>query len=317
MDTKLIPGLNEEEWNLSTPKDNLEGLEKLEDHLSGVQNRHTCQIRTYTGARNDFGYYDPGEPEFLNINKGLLLPGSLRDAVSTIAHEGRHAYQHHAIQFPDQHPELTTAQIESWRDNFLDYTPHDENFERYLSQPVEADAYAYEAKVLRMLNIPTLSRVMLDREENTPTLTRTAEIREPSEVSMAAVSRRDVPAPIGDTEFRSPGSGALEEMRHNFFGEVPQGRASVALADEDAQLLLKEKNNWDHHGRATNLYALRVTGETIPVMKDTIELGFDQASQRFFATCTALEATQLRHHLEELRTKEPMLHRAARHDLGY
>lgn len=243
----------------------------------------------------------------MNINAELLQPGSLRDAVSTVAHEGRHAYQHQSIQFPEQHPELTTAQIETWRDNFYDYTPYDENFERYLSQPVEADAYAFEDTVLRMLSIPTLStsRTIMDSERESPTIDAASSSHETPAGPEQGVPAREIPTPIdNEVIFRSPAPALIEEKRLDFFGEVPEGQAPVALSDDQAQLLLKERNNWDQRRRANDLYALRVNGETVSVANGTVAMGFDQQSQQFFALCDPAAATQLRSHLDELRTKE-------------
>lgn len=51
-----IPGLKEREWQANPPSENLRALQGLETHLSDQQNRQTCEIRTYAGPKNDYGY---------------------------------------------------------------------------------------------------------------------------------------------------------------------------------------------------------------------------------------------------------------------
>jgi len=41
------------------------------------------------------------------------------ELIDTIAHEGRHAYQHYAIEHPGFHP--NTHEVDAWRENFKNY----------------------------------------------------------------------------------------------------------------------------------------------------------------------------------------------------
>jgi hypothetical protein len=79
----------------------------------------------------------------MHLNPELLADSrNLTKAVDTIAHEGRHAYQHYAIEHPGFHPDA--AQTSAWAANFHNYlTAEQYGFEAYRNQPVEADAWAF------------------------------------------------------------------------------------------------------------------------------------------------------------------------------
>ena len=64
------------------------------------------------------------------------------DVIDTIAHEGRHAYQHYAVEHPGFHPD--EHEVEYWRANFETYLqPNLYGFDAYWMQPVEVDARRY------------------------------------------------------------------------------------------------------------------------------------------------------------------------------
>lgn len=62
-----------------------------------------------------------------------------KEAIDTIVHEVRHAYQHKAACRPSRYGrDKLTAQI--WRLNWKNYVSYKQNIERYVNQPVEQDA---------------------------------------------------------------------------------------------------------------------------------------------------------------------------------
>lgn len=74
------------------------------------------------------------------------------DVMETIAHETRHEYQHYLIEHPDKRPSnISEEQVNSWKENFENYIDYEEgkdNFEAYEKQPVEADAFGSQEKMV-------------------------------------------------------------------------------------------------------------------------------------------------------------------------
>ena len=91
-----------------------------------------------------YGGYVRGEG--IVLGQEHLASNDIREITDTIVHEGRHAYQDHAVQTPGflADTELT----ESWRDNWDNYlTAEEYGQELYASQPIEADAWEYGARI--------------------------------------------------------------------------------------------------------------------------------------------------------------------------
>lgn len=90
------------------------------------------------------GYYDP-QTGTMHLSEHLVQDaGSLARAIDTVAHEGRHAYQHHAINNPGFHPDA--AQVRAWAENLQPgnyLTAELYGYEAYRNQPIEADAWAF------------------------------------------------------------------------------------------------------------------------------------------------------------------------------
>ena len=138
-----IEGLSTEKWECLTPTERLETLQTLEDKLAEIQGRPPVPVRmSETPGEN--GHYSLLEREItLNI-KDLESnePEKRLELIDTIAHEGRHAYQHYAIENPGFHPDK--AQVDSWRENFNDYEDGTKDgLMAYRLQPIEADAWQY------------------------------------------------------------------------------------------------------------------------------------------------------------------------------
>ncbi len=162
-------GLTQNDWGSASPDQRLVSLQELENQLSDQQQRHTCEIRIYAGNPSEYGYYSAKDPEHLYLNQSLLEDASsLKAAVETVAHEGRHAYQDHCICYPEDHPEIDQARIDLWRDNFANYVPPDVDYAKYRSQPIEVDAFDYEVSISEALNIPNLSRSAMPAQEHKP-----------------------------------------------------------------------------------------------------------------------------------------------------
>jgi hypothetical protein len=140
--------LRPEIWS-SLDKDNrVETLRATENDLAAEQGRTPAQVHEWqTDARN-LGEYDPAQHS-IHINSDLVSNDDPRQAVDTLAHESRHAFQYHAINNPGAH--FDDAKVEAWRQNFSDYKEPGDDFEAYWNQPVEVDARLYADSVVQGL----------------------------------------------------------------------------------------------------------------------------------------------------------------------
>lgn len=135
-------GLSMHDWQEASILERLDTLQNLENELAAIQNRKPQKV--VAEPMKAWGYYTK-EDDCIHLNPILLSNPELRDkAIETIAHEGRHAYQWHAITHPGFHN--NAKEVEYWTAN-LDsqhYLPCDlYGFDLYSRQPVELDAFKY------------------------------------------------------------------------------------------------------------------------------------------------------------------------------
>jgi hypothetical protein len=140
-----IAGLHLEKWREGDVSDRKAALEQIDKRLAEFQGRPEVAIK-YRDDLEDYeaGYYNPNTGE-MHINLRDVLDDNPYEAVNTVAHEGRHAYQVHATRHDGFHHDVD--EVERWRDNFRpgNYIRTEDGFsqEDYENQPVEADAFSY------------------------------------------------------------------------------------------------------------------------------------------------------------------------------
>lgn len=101
---------------------------------------------TYGEDSVTMGAYSHGSHS-VYINTNVLTDGvswcDSYDLFETIGHELRHAYQHEAIDHPDDFM-VSPETIQVWKDNFDDYINSDDDYQKYRDQPVERDARDFQ-----------------------------------------------------------------------------------------------------------------------------------------------------------------------------
>lgn len=104
-------------------------------------------VEFFDGPPNERGYFN-GDG-YLYINSDCLTNSNNRiDAIDTIYHEGRHAFQHAAITNPTKYG-ITSEQAQIWQNNFNHYLSSSKfGYERYYNQPVELDAFGFADYVI-------------------------------------------------------------------------------------------------------------------------------------------------------------------------
>ncbi len=138
--------LRREAWdNAASPNARLEALQEAENRIADVTGRPALPVLPAALEAQEYGVCDG---ETIWINDEHLGPGSSREMIRTIVHEGRHAYQYYVCANAAAHGDA--AEVEAWRTNLCQYVEWKENPARYASQPVEADAFACEDAVMEV-----------------------------------------------------------------------------------------------------------------------------------------------------------------------
>ncbi len=141
-------------WREASYQERLDGLRAMEERLADEQGREAAVVEPAVLEPNTLGQYQqgggPGGKDRIEIGPGQIADDDPREAVDTIAHEGRHAYQYDCASRPDQHPEVSPQTADAWRENFKpeNYKKAEtDGYEEYRYQPIEADAHDYADKV--------------------------------------------------------------------------------------------------------------------------------------------------------------------------
>lgn len=141
-----IPGLRREAWNgLATHNARLEVLQEAENGIARLLGRPALPVLPGHLEAQEYGIC---EEDAIWVNDDYLEPGCNQEMIRTIVHEGRHAFQYHACNHAEAHQD--PVQVEAWRSNLRPggYIEWRQNPRLYMSQPVEADAFAYEDAVM-------------------------------------------------------------------------------------------------------------------------------------------------------------------------
>jgi len=137
--------LDPDRWQEINETERLAALQQAENALATAQERPAMPVRVEQLPSNYRGYFDG---DHITLNADLVRDTDVRQAVETLAHEGRHAYQRHAIDNPGTHPD--TQEVNQWRHNFDHYkTAQRHGFRAYQNQPIEKDARAYADRIVQ------------------------------------------------------------------------------------------------------------------------------------------------------------------------
>jgi len=147
MTVPRVENLRADKWASLTPEERLEALQELENKLAQQRGEQPCLVETIPEEDRDLedgeirtrGQYIPsnGGPGTIQIDPGLVSSDQPYQAVETLFHEDRHAYQAYAVQHPEIHD--NPEEVEDWRQN-LNGGYIESDYAYYRWQPVEADA---------------------------------------------------------------------------------------------------------------------------------------------------------------------------------
>lgn len=137
-----IPNLRQENWSGITLLERESTLQALANYLAREEGRPRCSVHAVLMEENTRGSYshDAAGIGNIKINRDLVNRDQPYQAVETLFHENRHAYQFHITQ----HPELAESekQLQDWQmsEEGGYIQPEELNLSTYRFQPTEADA---------------------------------------------------------------------------------------------------------------------------------------------------------------------------------
>jgi hypothetical protein len=138
---RQIDELHSQSWAEIDSTERLGALQELETRLAELEGRPSLEIHAERLGPGENGYFDRNRG-IIVLSESDLLAHSPLEAIDTIAHEGRHAYQYYATLHPEIHN--NPEEVAAWKQNFENYLPATLfGYELYRNQPVEQDAWAY------------------------------------------------------------------------------------------------------------------------------------------------------------------------------
>lgn len=144
-----IENLSPDIWDSLTESQRLHALQEAENAIARKQGREPVPAAAFESDDPRYcGGYDPSNGA-ITINGRLLNSANRLEAIATIVHEGRHAYQFYAITHPGFHPD--SSEVEAWKlnsqpGNYQAY--EDVGPDLYRNQPLERDAFSFEEEVM-------------------------------------------------------------------------------------------------------------------------------------------------------------------------
>lgn len=132
-----LANMTDQEWQDASPERKQELVQEVSDATADGLGISPCEVRMFEPANPmDCGQYSR-ESNTLEVSSNLTRD----EAINTVVHETRHAYQSHKVESGD-HP-----MSKDWESNFNEYAPADDNYAAYVNQPLEADAWDFESRV--------------------------------------------------------------------------------------------------------------------------------------------------------------------------
>lgn len=284
-----IEELNRTLWAQAPVENKQAALQELEAVLSNAQNRPQRELRTFND-RPYAGFVHSEYPDLLFIHDNIIAFKAPDEAVKTIAHEGRHAYQMDCIDFPERHVDEDKELIEQWRENFSpgNYITDEMSESEYRKQPVEKDAYSYEKHIHKAVySIEKQTEVKMNSEHQS-TSQGTSNIK-PATRSTLGMSDSGI---IG-----TPLRTRLEthEMNYRSTGTP----VAIALTEQQARLILASEYPNDRQAQNAALAAMKNEGKPVEIMEARADLDYDQKGF-YYATVDQADQSAVEQHVRDL-----------------
>ncbi len=152
-----IRGTSLDEWSQLSPEERLNTLQEIDNQIADAYGFPANQITSVDMAPHELGQFIP-ETGDIEINSSDLgddgdISKNYQDALETLAHESRHAYQQHLVDVFEQDPaslsDADKALAQQWSENMKpgNYIDPEDDFDGYLNQPIEVDAENWATEI--------------------------------------------------------------------------------------------------------------------------------------------------------------------------
>lgn len=135
---------SEAAWNAANTEERKAMLSKLMNEVVGIYGVDVDSEITWTNTQPENGVINHGgyhhDSQYIRINVYYMENRSTSyDLTSTIIHELRHAYQHQAVDQPENYA-VTDETLGVWESNFNNYVVSRDGLNQYREQQIEIDA---------------------------------------------------------------------------------------------------------------------------------------------------------------------------------
>lgn len=145
---RLSSFFSKDTWETLDKEEREDALNTLAVDVGDAYRTDIKGVIFFDGPPQSRGYYNGNRYLYLNSDC-LSISENRVDALDTIFHEGRHAFQHAAVNEPHKHG-VTSEQARIWDDNFKHYLTSEKfGYDRYYNQPVEADAFSFAEYIIK------------------------------------------------------------------------------------------------------------------------------------------------------------------------
>lgn len=132
----LFQEFHNKNWRKLSVDQRFEVIQKLEEYYAKQQGRNACQVVAIEDEES-LGYYYQNK---IHINKTKLLQDETAyEAVNTVIHEGRHAFQEYALK--NSPSQISQEELNKWKVNFT--SGYLNSVPDYWFQAIEKDANDY------------------------------------------------------------------------------------------------------------------------------------------------------------------------------
>lgn len=147
------PDLKIDQWQELDIDEKERVLQNLEAKIAQIEGRVPCEVRI-EHMEGKHGYAIPARGLIVisSSDASVETISGLREVVDTVVHEGRHAYQYQNVY--GVRTEMNDAKYNGWVSNYASgyLTAEEYGMKAYLSQPLEADAWAFAERTVSQIS---------------------------------------------------------------------------------------------------------------------------------------------------------------------
>ena len=211
-------------------------LQAIEHHIALFEGRDERFVMVENMDDGYCGYYDHDDRNHLHLS-----PLAMRDpdeAIMTVLHEGRHAFQHDCI---DKNAGFPQPIIDQLRDGFENYVKPEKDFAAYANNFTETDAESFAEQQIRLLDMERnalLSREAAESEVPATVHARDAEAEAetPDAPSRTETEPEEMP---GESEPMRAGE-AVTEAREPSYAAEAETRDAPSRTETELDKMLRE-----------------------------------------------------------------------------